>query len=293
MFRNAFLLLLLAAAGCAHCDTDRDFLFDLSLAREYYRNGKFGEAMKKFEDALERCPDNYDAIVGLASSDREWGMAKFAEAEGLFRVKKVDFARREFLKAASIHKVSEQLFLKAIQIRPDDVLAYLGLGVLHYKRATSPYEYPFRLDDQENRRRERDLAIRFLGKVVEKEPKVYFAQRDLGLALFASGNSSEGRLHLGFFLGGMEAGRAHILRVAPRRTVDQREEMAKRIREIDKQLDQVRHVLYSYVVNLKKTREEWNRRGIKEGVAALTQEILAVQNLLGKYAEAQEPSKNP
>ena len=120
MYRVFLFLILLAASGCAHCDRDEKFLFDLSLAREYYLNGKFGEAIQKFEDAVEKCPDSYDAILGLAIADRDWGMVKFTEAEDLYRVKKIEFAKKEFTKASNIHKVAEKLFLKAIQMRPDD-----------------------------------------------------------------------------------------------------------------------------------------------------------------------------
>jgi tetratricopeptide (TPR) repeat protein len=292
MYR-ALLLLILAFAGCAHCDRDPQFLFDLSIAKEYYRNGKFGEAMQKFEDAVEKCPDSYDAIVGLASSDREWGMSKFTEAEDLYRVKKIEFAKKEFIKANKVHQMAEKLFLKAIQLRPKDMLAYRELGIFYYKRATSPYGYPFRIDDQENRQRERDLAIRYLKQVVEKEPMDWFIQRDLGLALFSADNSSEGRIHLGAYLSGMMKARNYLLKVAPRRTTEQREELSNRLRELDKQLNQIRSVLYTYVTNLEKTRAEWKGRGKGEGVAALTQEILAVQNLLGQYASVGESPKNP
>jgi len=287
-------------------DKDPQYQFHLKLANDYYERGKFEEAMQKYEDAIERNPKSYIAVVGLACTDREWGLKKFAEAEDLHRAKKVEFAKKEFEKAVVVHTTAHKLYLKAIQMKPDHPLAYRELGVFFYKRATSPYSYPYRLDDQKNRQKERDEAIRHLRIVVEKEPTLPFTRRYLGLALFAAGHSAEGRQHLEVYLQGMAEGREHLRKNAARQSPEQREELERRLRTIDKELDEVCEVLGAYLRDLEDRRaaaqkaydkllaEEPARAkesDAKKLVDGLNVEILAVQNLLRKYREVE--SKKP
>lgn len=282
------LCVLCVLCGCANPENDPEFKIDIQLANDYYKHGKFEEAMRKYEDAIEKCPESYQAIVGLASSDREWGLRKFGEAEEMFRIKKADLAKREFEKAVNVHATAQRLYRKAIEMRPDDPLAYRELGLFYYRRATSPYSYPYRLDDAENRTKERDLAIENFKFVVKKEPKAYFAQRYLGLAMFSAGNTSEGRTHLEAYLQGMASAREYILKTAPREGPEHREDLDRRIREIDKDLGEVRGLLLSYLSDLEEKKAKADKGGDAQYAQALNVEILAVQSLVRKYQEVAE-----
>lgn len=280
-------ILVVLAAGCSNAEKDPDFQLDMQLANEYYKHGKFEEAIRKYEDAIEKVSSSYRAIVGLACADREWGLRKFEEAEEMFRIKKADIAKREFEKAVAVHSTAQRLYLKAIELDKNDPLAYRELGYFYYRRATSPYSYPYRLDDEGNRTKERDLAIRYFQLVVAKEPKTYFAQRYLGLALFASGNSSEGRLHLEEHLKGMGAAREYIVKTAPHQTAEQREDVERRLREIDKEIGEVRDFMVAYVNDLEEKKAKAQAAGETKYVEALSVEILAVHNLVRKYKEVE------
>ncbi|MBI2899414.1 MAG: tetratricopeptide repeat protein [Planctomycetes bacterium] len=281
-------------AGCAGSpDQDSKYLLDLRLAADYYKRGKYEEAMRKYEDAIEKNPKGYGAIVGLACSDREWGLKKFEEAENLFLAKKVDLAKKEFDKAVAVHAAAQKLFQKAIQLKPEEMIAYRELGSFYYKRATSPWNFPYRLDDPK-RQKERDLAIEYLGKVVKKEPDTMYAQRDLGLALFAAGKSSQGRVHLEIYLAKAAEGREFLRKNAPKSTPDQREEAEKRLRAIDEDLLKICDMLIMYLKELEEKQADAARTGATELADTLQTEILAVRNLLGKYRETREkkPEEN-
>ncbi len=284
---------LILAAGCSNAEKDPDFQIDMQLANEYYKHGKFEEAIRKYEDAIEKIPSSYRAVVGLACADRGWGLRKFGEAEEMFRIKKVDIAKREFEKAVAVHATAQRLYLKAIEMNHEDPLAYRELGYFYYRRATSPYSYPYRLDDEVNRTRDRDLAIQHFRVVVAREPKTYFAQRYLGLALFASGNSSQGRLHLQEYLKGMGAAREYIVKSAPHQSAEQREDVERRLREIDKEIGEVRDFMLAYVNDLEEKKAKAQQAGETKYVDALNVEILAVHNLVRKYkeVEAEKPQQ--
>lgn len=309
-----FAALLLAGCGTT---LDPDYVAEVQLANEYYKNGKFEEAMRKYEDAIEKFPNGYEAIVGLGCADREWGFRKFIEAEDLFRARKVELAKTEFQKASGYHDKAQKLFHRAIQLRPDDLLAHRELGHFYYKRATSPYSYPYRLDDQENRRAELDRAIEKFTMIVEKVPNEYFAQRYLGLALFAKGDSPKGRRHLEVYLWGMATARKYIIKSSSGNNSEEREDAEKRLREIDRELAGVRDVLEGYVLDLKRRKTEAKEvieasenelesatdpervnelKGIvaeaRKGFEVFSVEILAVESLISKYKEV-EATKAP
>lgn len=312
-----WMIAALLLGGCATTEQP-EYVFDVQLANEYYKNGKFEEAMRKYEDAIEKNSRGYEAIVGLGCASREWGFRKFIEAEDLHRAKKAELAEKEFKKATNVHDSAQRLFLKAIEIRREDLLAHRELGFFYYKRATTPYSYPYRLDDKENRRRELQLAIEKFTMVVQKVPKEYFAQRYLGLALFAQGDSRQGRVNLEAYLWGMDKARKYILKSSSGKTVEEREDAEKRLREIDKELAEVRDMLHGYVGSLREKKEQaktvieagQNERERETNPAKIAEldrtiaenqkilevvsvEILAVEQLIGRYKEVQETKKEP
>lgn len=297
------LIVALAACGTPP-ERDSKYLFDYALANDYYKAGKYEEAMRKYEDAIERHPKSYNAIVGLACADREYGLKKFEEAEDLHRAKKVDLAKKEFEKAVKVHSAAQMLLRKAIEMKPEEPLAYRELGVFYYKRATSPYSYPYRLDDVVNRQKERDLAIDNLRIVVKREPNLFFAQRYLGFALLARAlpsEWSEARICLEFYLRGMNEGREHLRLNAPKSTPEQREEVEKRLKKIDRELEEVCEVLLAHLRSLEEQRARalrcWEaiknenpemEPAAKKVVDGLTVEILAVEGLLRRYREVEQ-----
>lgn len=256
---RSWILLAIAAAGCSNPENDPEFLQQLRLGNEYYKNGKYDMAKTQYERAIESCPTSYEAIVGLASASREWGLMKYAEVEDLYRAKKYEFASQQVKKANAEHKSAQLLYLKAIQLKPELLTAYRELGVLHYKRATSPYNYPHRVEEKTERHRERDEAILRLKYVVDREPKAYFAQRYLGLAYIAAGKTSLGREHLARYLQGMAEAREYIIKFAPARTTAEKEDKQGRLDELNKDITEVRGVLLAYLEALREDARRTER----------------------------------
>lgn len=291
MSRAAVLGAAAAAAlmsGCHSCPDHRAAMLAQELAYFNYQNGKFDQAKALYIRALENCPNDYDALVGLANASREYGNELFRAAHSLVEQGKLDQARKMFQEANDNHVEAERFFRTAIERRPDDMLPHYGLGQLFYQRAVTPFPFPYPVEDKENRRRERDAAIQEFRLVVERgAPQLYQVHRYLGLALFAAGRMEEGRRHLQIFHEAQEK----VFNVwvdRPAETDEEKKRKEAALRQLEREIEDVRSLLVVYQEDLERRRDLLQTKSPRSAedeqeLARVTRELLALEGMLRSF----------
>jgi tetratricopeptide (TPR) repeat protein len=291
MCRAAVLLAAAAAAfvsGCHTCPDHRAAELAFELAYFNYQNGKFDQAKSLYIRALENCPDDYDALVGLANASREYGNELFRAAHALVEQGKLDQARKMFQEANDNHVEAERFFRTAIQRHPDDMLPHYGLGQLFYQRAVTPFPFPYPVEDKENRRRERDAAIREFKLVVERGAhQLYQVHRYLGLALFAAGKMDEGRYHLQVFHEAQEK-MFNVWVDRPAETDEEKKRKEAALRQLEREIEDVRSILLVYQEDLERRRDLLQTKSPRSAedeqeLARVTRELLALEGMLKSF----------
>lgn len=288
MYSRAVPILLLAAAvGCHTCEDHEKSDYAVVNAKSQFDAGRFDVAKQIFTRALEYCPDNYDALIGLANACREYGTQLYARADAAVKAGKVETAKKDVEEASANHAQCDQAFRSALMLRDDDLAPRYGLGQLYYQRATSPVSFPFPLDDRVNRRQARDRAIAEFQAVADKFPNLLQVRRYLGLALFAAGQFDQGRDHLRAYHDRMQGEYSRWLAFRP--TSDAEKEI-KRVELTKLELDiaGVRDVFIAYKGDLED--EEKKLRGLstrtpeeEERLKTLARERLAVDLMIRTY----------
>jgi len=165
-------LLTAALAGCGGVnDLYREQMF---LGEHYYRNGKYGEAMGRYTQAVEFAysgSEKYNATLQVANASTEYGLVLYEAAEHLLRNNSKAAGHKKLQEADKVHDNAHKAFTKCLQMRSDDRIANYYLGLFFYKRATSFAElpYPGTPAGIAQRCKERDEAVRQFEVVLSDE----------------------------------------------------------------------------------------------------------------------------
>jgi tetratricopeptide (TPR) repeat protein len=195
---------------------------DMQWARYWYRNHHFIEAIKKFEDALEKDPDYIPALLGLANSRRELG--------------KLYFSAKERSKVDAEHNLAVIYFQRVLRLQPGNLAAHHGLGQLYFERAMALEE----IFTPQERKRYRELCINHYRKVIEKEPTNFTAHRDLGIAYSTIPDKENGLRHLEIYL---KAARYNLERLKATSILTQ--DLRAQIRFLEREIANVKGIIES------------------------------------------------
>jgi tetratricopeptide (TPR) repeat protein len=166
MFRilvAAAVLLPAALSGCG--GVNELYNEQMFLGEHYYRNGKYGEAMGRYTQAVEfagNSSERYKATLQVANASTEYGLVLYEVAESLIRNHNRPAGKNKLKEADKVHDNAHKAFTRCLQMRPDDRIANYYLGLFFYKRATSFSElpYPGTPEGMAQRCKERDEAVR-------------------------------------------------------------------------------------------------------------------------------------
>lgn len=203
MFRILAAAAVLGTAALSGCGGVNELYREqMFLGEHYYRNGKYGEAMGRYTQAVEFAysgSEKYNAILQVANSSTEYGLVLYEAAEHLIRHGNRPAGNKKLVEADKVHDNAHKAFTKCLQMRSDDRIANYYLGLFFYKRATSFSELPYPGTEKgmAQRCKERDEAVRQFEIVLSDErgdittmehlatcrsPQIH---RYLALALFA------------------------------------------------------------------------------------------------------------
>jgi tetratricopeptide (TPR) repeat protein len=116
--------------------------------------------------------------------------------------------------ATADHNDAFRMLASILRDDPDNLSARYALGLLHYDRAVSPFDYPYRKGDRENRGKERDRAIEEFRILLKEDPRPLYAHRYLAVLLAARGqpdDRQEARPHFEHFLNSARAIRQKLV----------------------------------------------------------------------------------
>jgi tetratricopeptide (TPR) repeat protein len=280
--RNAWLVAIgVAVLGCTHTITEEEQQFDaqMFLGEEMYKGSKFEEAVRAYRKALQLQPEHYQATIGLGASCSEASLTLYTEAEHMLSINKGEIAMHTIERADDLHTLAEKSFERALKLRPDDRVANYNIGLMRYKRATTPYNLPYpsveeppknvKADPVLNekwkqgiaqRRRERDDAIKQFLIVLSTEKFALddakhikncsspHAHHYLALAFLTRGDWEDGdteraRQHLSIYMAWTLAARAEVVRVAPNKTAEEKRQKDKELEFFDRELLDLREIL--------------------------------------------------
>jgi tetratricopeptide (TPR) repeat protein len=287
MSKRAVPALLALLAACHTCPDHEKSEHAVENARTAYNAGNFRQAGIVFSTALEYCPENYDALLGLANAKREEGSAQYASVDALVKQGKREAAQKVFAEANQNHQDADQMFRSAMILDPDDLLPEYGLAQLYYQRATSPVGYPYPLDDALNRRQARDKAIAGFRKLVKGNPDLPQIQRYLGLALFAAGQMQEGRGHLLRYHDVQQQEYNRLLGI-PAQTQEEKERKRAGLAKLESDIESIRQIFQTYHEELSRVREALLKNPTRTAaeekqLAAVATEQLHLEALIRTY----------
>lgn len=201
---------VVTAGGCAGSPEDK------LIAREQvewgyrqYLAGRYDEALRRFEKAIELDPENYDAWLGRGKAGIYLGNSIYEEAHNAWlrlrdqmpklSAEEQQVSRNAILqldkKATMIHDDARKSFEIVIKRNPSRELvkaAYYGLGLLYYERAFSWRNFPYdmsRANEQHTklRRADRERSIQHFEKFLQMDPNTSEAMvyKYLGFAYFS------------------------------------------------------------------------------------------------------------
>lgn len=314
----AALALILGA--CA--EVDERHAEQMMLAQQYYMNGKFYEAIGRFQAAYEQASSNrerYQATLGVANASAEYGLIIYEYAERLIRDDKRAAGVNKWKEADKWHDDAARAFYKCLELRPGDTIANRGLGDLFYRRSTAFSVLPYTETDEGKalRKKERDEAVKQYGIVLADERgditkpdhgpqcKSSHIHRYLALALFTrsdwdKNDCQEARRHMMVYLNYLKW--AHHNIVEGLKPVDDAEKLdkEKRLDAIRKQIAETRALLGDLLKGLRDVYAQWKAETEKPPIPkdkrevwmlAAHREIAALQLLTQEYEEAAQAAK--
>ncbi len=145
--RSTLLAVVAAAlAGCAAGEKspdEKEWEAQMYLGEQMFKNSKFEDAVRAYRRAVQLKPDNYQATIGLGASCSEASLTLYVEAERLLAVRQRDVAKRNIDRADEYVLMAKKCFARGLEMRPNDRVANYNLGLMYYKRATTPYNLPY------------------------------------------------------------------------------------------------------------------------------------------------------
>lgn len=276
-----------AAAGCSTEQTaeEREFDSQMYLGDQMYKGSKFEEAVRAYARAAQLQNSSFKANLGLAQAAAELSLTLYSEADRLASINKRNLSEEVTRKADEFHEVANKAFAKAQQLHPSDTIVNYYLGLMLYKRATTPYGLPYpanpvppkTLKDPAmielyksgvaQRRKERDAAIEQFEKVLRNERTATDspdhpqrcsspqAHRYLALAYLTRSDLDKSdiesfRKQLGVYLAWLEGFRANIVKNAPNKTQEEKAAKEQDLAKLDRELLDVREILLAWRENL-------------------------------------------
>jgi tetratricopeptide (TPR) repeat protein len=278
---------LLAAGACHWGHDEKAAVMSFDIAEHYYQHGKFDQAKQMYGRTLENCGDHDQAKIGFAHACREVGTLLYRQSWSLAEQGRPDEAKKVFNEATENHATSFRMLKALLAEGTEENQARYGLGLLHYHRATSLIPYPFALEDRIARQQERDYAIEQFKKVVEKVPNSFLSHRYLGLAYFSAGRYQEGRDHLKIFHDVRQRDFETVVQW-PADTDEQKKRKDEGLRQVEKDIHDVREVLGEYFIALSREREKLDLRKDRtpeeqQRLATLAREALEMEGYLKSF----------
>lgn len=189
----SLLAAVLSAAGCASNQEDKLISREqVEWGYRQYLAGRYDEALRRFEKAIELDPENYDAWLGKGKACIYLGNGIYEEAHHAWvrlreeghklSPEEQDIRKNAILqldkRATIIHDNSRKSFEVVIKMDPSRVRvknAYYGLGLLYYERAFSWRNFPYGLSRNNEqhtklRRADRERSITHFEKFLEMDP---------------------------------------------------------------------------------------------------------------------------
>jgi tetratricopeptide (TPR) repeat protein len=160
------------AAGCAQMS--EEYKQQMFLGESFYNGFKFYEAIGNYTKAVEAAQNDderYKALLGVANSSTEHGLAIYQHAETLIRNRNKIAGNAKVAEADKWHDNANRTFAKLLEMRPRDTIANYYLALFLYKRATTFSELPYPGTElgKSQRRKERDEAVRQFQIVLAEE----------------------------------------------------------------------------------------------------------------------------
>lgn len=285
----ALTAVILLTAGCATCEDDPEVRTIFETGEFYYKNLKFDEAVGRYDVALEKCPHHYQAWIGMGNACREYGNQLYSAANDLVVQGKQPEAKKRFEDANQKHQLAFKCFTAAKSLKPGDLQPYMGMGLLWHQRAASPLNYPHRLDDKENRRKDRDKAIVEFTRVIEGEPRAYYARRHRGILYLTSGQGDAAREDLKVYHNAVQALYDHTYQAMSSEKEEDRKRRDDSLQGLEKEIQEVREMLGARREGLHEERNALTVRGTplspeeEQLQASRTREILSLDALLGTF----------
>lgn len=289
------VLLALGAAGlasCNHlatCDNHEKAQTAKLLAKTAYDGAHYDQAKELYNNAVEWCSDNYDARMGLAHSSRMLGNQLFQQADQSAQAGKLPAAQKVFRQANDNHIMADRLFRTAMSERPDDPEPHYGLGLLWYERATSPISAPYPRDDTENRQRERDEAIKEFTLVIKSPTASSQSLRYRGLAYLAADRLEEGAKDLKVYHDSRQDLYNKIVSTWPSTSENDKKRKDIALREVEKEIDNVREVLLLELGELDRRSKELKKKETPtpkevQEVAHLSSQQILLEGMIRSFA---------
>lgn len=305
--------LLLGCAGDP--DLQRDFDNQMISGEVHFGGGRFDNAVRAYARATELKPNHYQAFIGLGSSASEHSMALYGEADRLQAVGKVAPTEDALRRADEMTDIAQRSFTKALQLRPNDPVANYLLGVMFFKRATSPYAFPYPSNNEKaalQRQKERDEAIRqfeivlarekvaldhpeHMGKCVSPQMHRYLAIAHLTRGDWERRDVERMREHLAFYLLWLQRNREEIVKRSGGRSDEEKARRERDLQTIDRELLDVKELLRGWLENLRVYESEVrqgkehppipaDRRDAR--LESLSRELLIVEAMVREFDQA-------
>jgi len=320
MSRMYAVAVLLGIAGASCGGVNERYREQMFLGQEFYNKGKYYESIGRFTQAKEfseNTDEEYQALLGAGNACVEYGMILYSNAEDLIRMRNRTLGLRKLDEADKWHDNANRSFARLLQLRPNDKAANYSLGLFLYRRATSFSElpYPGTPKGMEQRRKERDEAMRQFEIVLKGEsgditvpahgPNCHsaHAHRYLALTLFARSdwdlNDGEAaRRHLLAYLNFVSWSLQYVSKNAP--DSEEPEKIAKRreMERLRKELTETQSLLKTQLHGLKEVLAVWEGRSEGKDILmppdgkreawtnAARREIAALETLRRGYEEA-------
>ena len=141
----AVLLVVSAVPGCNRelTDDEKEFNMQMYLGETYFKGYKYPEAVRAYARAVEIKNDSYHANIGLGSAAREYSLTLYVEAERLYAIKKGSLGKKSVEDADSMTDAALRAFGRAEKLHPGDHVTTYNVALMHYKRATTPSQFPY------------------------------------------------------------------------------------------------------------------------------------------------------
>ncbi len=116
---------------------------NMELAKYWFENGHFMEAVGRYKAVLEARRDYYPALIGLGNSAGEASHQLYVEADDAFGGDRRDIGLRALSEADEYARLANNAFQRCMQVRTNDLVANYGFGLFLYNRSVTLRNLPY------------------------------------------------------------------------------------------------------------------------------------------------------